>query len=180
MLVVEPFWLRRLLLPFGCISLCGMGRPWSSVVEPFWLRWLLLPFGCISLCGMGRPWSSVGWRSVFGCRLWNLLPLLPIRGEPGAPPILLSCVMLLCNLLCKKNALLCNASTHCHFNLICLQRTMACVDPAISCARFIPARRMHLQPYPHHTEAFQARPDTPSTPVPSVPRRPHGKFFLGS
>jgi hypothetical protein len=26
-----------------------------------------------------------------------------------------------------------------------LQRTTACVDPAISCARFIPARRMHCR-----------------------------------
>ncbi len=33
---------------------------------------------------------------------------------------------------------------------------------------------MHLQPDPNHTKAVQARPDTPSTPVPSVPRLPHG------
>jgi hypothetical protein len=46
-----------------------------------------------------------------------------------------------------------------------LQRTTASVNPAMSCARFIPARRitrMHLQPDPNHTEAVQARPDTPS------------------
>jgi hypothetical protein len=30
----------------------------------------------------------------FGCRFWTFLRLLPIRGEPGAPPTALSCVML--------------------------------------------------------------------------------------
>ncbi len=39
-----------------------------------------------------------------------------------------------------------------------MQRTTASVDPAISCARFIPARRMHLQPDPNHTEASRRGP----------------------
>ncbi len=30
-----PSPITRLLLPSGCFSLCGLGRPWSSVVEPF-------------------------------------------------------------------------------------------------------------------------------------------------
>ncbi len=41
-----------------------------------------------------RPPSSVGWCSLFGCRLWNLLRLPPVRGEPGARPVELSHVML--------------------------------------------------------------------------------------
>jgi hypothetical protein len=41
-----------------------------------------------------------------------------------------------------------------------LQRTTACVDLAISCARFIPARRMHPQPETNHAAASPARPNS--------------------
>jgi hypothetical protein len=34
----------------------GPGRRWWSL---FGLSWLLLPSGCIGLCGLGRPWTSV-------------------------------------------------------------------------------------------------------------------------
>ncbi len=54
-----------------------------------------------------------------------------------------------------------------------MQRTTACVDPAISCARFIPARRMHLQPDPKASRRGPTRRLRPAAaPMASLRQQP--------